>query len=99
MKPEKVVQKEIMDYVKANGGYVIKIIKGNTTGIPDLIIAMDGLFIGCEVKAERFLNDPEAQMSLWQHKHKNMIKESGALFICCATLLQFEDFINNYVVL
>ena len=99
MKSEKEVQSEIIDYVKKHGGYVTKVIKGNTAGIPDLIIGMEGLFIGCEVKAERYINAPEDAMSPWQHKHKRMIQEAGSLFVCCATLLQFEDFLSEYVYL
>ena len=99
MKSEKVVQGEIIKHVKKQGGYVTKIIKANTSGVPDLIIAIDGVFIGCEVKAEKFINDPEDAMSPWQHKHKDMIQASGSLFVCCATLLQFEDFLHDNVYL
>ncbi len=96
---EKEVQTNIIKYVKKHNGYVIKVIKGNSDGIPDLIIGLDGLFIGCEVKAGRFINNPEKEMSPWQHKHKNMIGASGALFVCCASLAQFEDFLCDNVYL
>jgi len=95
MKSEKIVQGEIIKYVKKKGGYVTKVVKANTSGVPDLIIAMEGTFIGCEVKAESFINNPEKAMSAWQHKHKDMIRASGSLFICCASLDQFKGFLED----
>ena len=99
MQSEKQVQTDIIKYVKKHNGYVIKVIKGNSDGISDLIIGLDGLFIGCEVKAERFINNPEKAMSAWQHKHKDMIRAAGSLFVCCASLSQFEDFLADNVYL
>ena len=99
MQSEKQVQTDIIKYVKRHNGYVIKIIKGNSDGIPDLIIGLDGMLIGCEVKAGRFINNPESAMSAWQHKHKDMLRAAGSLFVCCASLLQFEDFLADNVYL
>jgi len=99
MQSEKQVQTDIIKYVKAQGGYVIKVIKGNSDGISDLIIGFDGLFIACEVKAERYIDNPEKAMSAWQHKHKDMVRASGSLFVCCASLAQFEDFLADNVYL
>lgn len=90
MKPEKIVQTEIMKYIKANGGYVIKVIKGNENGIHDLIACIDGYFISIEVKAEKYEADPLAQASAWQKKHLQMVKDAKGISMVVATLNQFK---------
>jgi hypothetical protein len=98
LKPEKEVQTDIIKAVRAANGYVIKVLRGNSNGIPDLIICLDGVFIGCEVKAEKHRNNPENQMSAWQHKHKKMIQDANGLFICAASLEQFRDFLEDNLI-
>jgi hypothetical protein len=95
---EKDVQTDIIKAVKAANGYVTKVMRANTSGVPDLIIALDGVFVGCEVKAGRHIKDPEKQMSPWQHKHKKMIQESNSLFCCVASLEQFKDYLADNLI-
>ena len=97
-KSEKDVQTDIIKAVKASNGYVIKVMRGNTSGIPDLIISLDGVFVGCEVKAERYVKNPENQMSAWQHKHKQQIQDSNSLFCCVASLEQFKAFLGDNLI-
>lgn len=91
MKPESKVQTEIKNYIKSLGGYCIKVIKGNESGIPDLIACIDGLFIGIEVKAERFEKNPLKEASEWQKKHLRMITDANGISMCVASLQQFID--------
>ena len=98
MKSEKEVQTDIIKYVQKHGGYVTKVIRGNTSGIPDLLICLNGIFIGCEVKAERFENNPEKQMSPWQHKHKDMIRASKGYFVCVGSLGAFKDYLEDNLI-
>lgn len=98
MKAEKVVQKDIIDYIKAQGGYVIKVIKGNESGIPDLLACINGGFIGIEVKAERYAKDPLKEASEWQKRHIRLIAQANGTSMCVATLDQFiETYQNNYL--
>ena len=94
-KLEKVVQKEIIQYVKANDNWVIKVIVANENGCPDLIISWEGYFIGCEVKAERFAAAPEKQLSSQQKRQLARIDERGGVSCCVATLDQFKEVIRN----
>ena len=98
MKSEKEVQTEIIKAVKASNGYVVKIMRANTNGCPDLIISLDGVFVGCEVKAERYHANPEKQMSAWQHKHKQQIQDSNSLFCCVASLEQFKTYLSDNLI-
>ncbi len=99
MQSEKEVQTDIIKFVQKRGGYIVKIIKGNSSGISDLIACIDnGIFIGIEVKAERFYKDPEKQMSAWQHKHKKMVTDANGLFVCVATLGQLIDYLEDNLI-
>ena len=91
MKPEKDVQTEIMKYAQSKGWKVAKVMKANTNGFPDLVMCVKGLYVECEVKAERFEKDPEKQMSPWQHKHKALTEDADGIFICAASLEQFKS--------
>ena len=95
MKTESTVQTEIIKYVRREGGYVIKVIRGNDDGIHDLIICLDGRFISCEVKREEFAPNPNKAMSPRQVKHMGMVKAARGLSVCVASLEQFIDFLHD----
>jgi len=50
-KSESKIQKEIVDYLKGKGYYVIKIVRANEQGVADLAVCKDGRYIAIEVKA------------------------------------------------
>ena len=99
-KPERQVQTEIMKYIKANGGYVVKIIRANETGVHDLLACINGLFISIECKAEQFAKDPISQASPRQKHHLKLVKEAKGMAMVVATLEQFKwhvkDIIDDY---
>ena len=97
MKSEKEVQAEIVKHITAKGGYVVKIMRANINGCPDLLCCLNSLFVGVEVKAEKFKN-PEKQMSPWQHKHKNMIREANGHFVCVSSLDAFIDYLEDHLI-
>ena len=88
MKSEARVQSEIIKYIKSHGGWVIKTIRVNENGCPDLLACIDGQFYGIEVKAEKFSNDPYKQASPYQKKQLESIEKAGGISICAATLEQ-----------
>ena len=91
LKAERVVQREIIKDIKANGGYVIKVIKGNENGIHDLLACIDGLFVSIEVKAEKFATDPFKEASEWQKRHYKLVRAAGGISMVVATLEQFKE--------
>jgi Holliday junction resolvase len=96
MKPEKVVQSDIIKWIKKNGGYCIKVIKGNENGIPDLIACVNGKFVGIEVKAEKYQDEPLKQASEWQKKQLKLIQQSDGIGMCVGSLEDFIDIISYY---
>jgi len=98
MKSEKEVQTEILKYVTSKGGYVVKVMRASSNGVADLLICIRGIFVACEVKAEKYYKNPEKQMSAWQHKHADMVRASNGLFVCPASLEQFKDFLEDNLI-
>jgi len=90
-KLEKDVQKQISDYVKGEGGWAIKVVVANEKGCPDLLICIEGMFIGCEVKAPRFVGNPYAQLSPKQRLQLARIEEADGVACSVASLEQFKE--------
>lgn len=44
------LQKKIIKYFLAKGGYAVNIIQASKAGVPDILACLDGLFYGIEVK-------------------------------------------------
>lgn len=72
-KRESVIQKEILDYLKQQGYYVIKVVVGNVSGIPDILFCKNGEFCAVEVKA----TGKKKQVTELQKMHIEMIHASG----------------------
>ncbi len=96
-KAEKVVQKEIIDYIKSYGWYVIKVIKANEIGVHDLLACIDGLFVSIETKAEKYQRDPLKQASDWQKRHLRLVKEAKGISMVVPTLEQFKIEIGHII--
>ena len=75
MSKESEVQKEIIDYLEKGGHYVIKTVRSNARGVPDLIICTldSGKFYAIEVKAK----GKKFNTSKLQKLHLNMINKTG----------------------
>ena len=96
-KPEKQVQSEIMKAVKKEGWYCIKVIKGNENGISDLLMCTNnGLFVSCEVKAEKFESDPYKQASPWQLLQIKRVQDAEGIGMVVASLEQFKEALSEY---
>jgi len=96
---EKDVQTQITKYVTSKGGYVVKVLRANSNGVADLLMCLNsGIFVACEVKAEKYYKNPEKQMSAWQHKHADMVRASNGLFVCPSSLQQFKDFLEDNLI-
>jgi Holliday junction resolvase len=68
---ESQIQKEIIDYLKAQGYYVIKVVVANVSGVPDILFCKHGKFCAVEVKKKG------GKVSELQKVHLNLIKQSG----------------------
>ena len=73
MDNESKIQKEIIDYLKERSYYVVKVIKANTSGVPDILFCKDGKFCAIEVKAK----GKKSKVTELQKFHLEMIRASG----------------------
>ena len=77
MKSESQIQKEIIDYLKSINCYVVKIVRANAKGVPDIIACYKGVLIAIEVKAKGKKNN----VTELQKLHLGMINASGGTAI------------------
>jgi len=90
MKSESKIQTEIVKYLKKEGHWVIKVMRANENGCPDLLCCLNnGKFIAIEVKTG--YNKP----SEWQKKHINKINDIGGLAICAWSLDEVKSFVTG----
>ena len=66
---ESKIQAKIINYYESKGYYVIKLIKTNKNGIPDLICLKDGKAFFVEVKSEKGKVAP-----LQKFRHEELLK-------------------------
>ena len=69
--------------MKSSGFYVVKVIVGNRSGIPDIIACKNGRFIGIEVKALKGV------VSVLQDVNLRQIRDAGGVSII---LREGDDF-------
>ena len=72
---EKQIQAQIIKYIQAKGGYVVKVITATKAGVPDIIACIDGKFYGIEVK------DPNGAATPLQLANLEMIRTAGGVGI------------------
>jgi len=73
---ERDVQKQISKYLESKGCYVIKVIKANKRGVPDLLACDNqGKFYGIEVKDK----GKKKNVSKLQMLHIDMITKTGGV--------------------
>ena len=71
MKTEQRIQTEIIKFLESQGAYCVKTMVTNSMGVPDVLVSLDGRFIGVEVKTDKGV------VSKMQEYHINKIKVSG----------------------
>ncbi len=85
---EQQFQKKIITRFENMGAYVVKTISTNKRGCPDLLICLDGKFIGIEVKVGY------NKASKIQLHNLNSIINSGGVAVCIHNNEELERFIN-----
>jgi len=50
---EQDIQKKILNYLKSEGIYTVKVISASKAGVPDILACIGGKFVGIEVKTPK----------------------------------------------
>lgn len=79
---ESKIQAEIIKYLKEKNYYVVKIIKANVSGVPDILFCKDGKFMACEVKDK----GKKSKVTELQKFHLDLIRRSGGKAIVADSL-------------
>jgi len=69
---EKILQKKILNYLKAENIYAVKVVAANKAGVPDILACVDGKFVALEVKAN-------SKLSILQANNLKAIELAGGL--------------------
>lgn len=77
LQSEQQLQKEITDYLESQKYYVVKIVRANKSGVPDILFSKDGKFCAIEVKAK----GKKSKVTELQKLHLEMIRASGGTAI------------------
>lgn len=73
---EKKIQKKIIDYLNSKGYYVIKTVRTNMAGVPDIIVCDNlGCFYAIEVKDE----GKKKNVTKLQQHHIDLINSTGGV--------------------
>lgn len=71
---ESAFQKKVLNWLRSVPEcYVVKVVRANRSGVPDLLICKNGVFVGVELKKE------DGQLSPLQKIHLSEIKQSGGI--------------------
>jgi len=73
VKSEQQIQKEITKYLEGKGYYVVKIVRANKSGVPDILFCKDGAFCAIEVKRK----GKKSKVTELQRIHLEQITASG----------------------
>lgn len=74
---EQQIQNKITKHLESKGYYVVKVIKANKSGVPDILFCKDGKFCAIEVKAK----GKKKNTTELQKLHLEMIKKSGGIAV------------------
>lgn len=70
---EQKVQKRILAFLEEVGAYSVKLVAVNRAGVPDILVCIDGKFVGIEVKR------PGKEATPLQFHHLRRIEEAGGV--------------------
>jgi len=74
-KTEQQVQSEITKYLESKKYYVVKVVRANKSGVPDILFCKDGKFCAIEVKRK----GKKSKVTELQKLHLDMINKSGGV--------------------
>lgn len=87
LQSEQQLQKEITDYLESQKYYVVKVIRANKNGVPDILFCKDGKFCAIEVKRK----GKKSKVTELQKLHLQMITGSGGKAIVADDLWEVME--------
>lgn len=88
---EQIIQNKMIRYLEARGHYVVKVIQANKSGIPDLLVCINGRFVGLEVKKPNTIQNT----SKLQVYNLTKINESGGRGYVVSSLRDLEKILQE----
>ena len=88
---EAAIQKAILNLLKTNGCYAVKVIQASKAGVPDIIACYKGRFIAIEVKTPKTKNN----VSELQRYNIELIDKAGGKAIVAWDISGVEKFLKE----
>lgn len=70
---EQTIQAKIKKYLESQGAYVVKVVRANRAGVPDILVCLRGKFVALEVKTPK----TKGNVSELQDFNLRKISEAG----------------------
>lgn len=83
---EQQIQTKIIQYLKSQGAYAVKVVQATKAGVPDILACYKGQFIGIEVKRP----DKLCTVSKLQSSNLAKIKEAHGLACVAVSIEEVE---------
>jgi Holliday junction resolvase len=88
---EQKIQKKIVNFLEAEGHYVVKVVQASKAGVPDILACVNGQFLAIEVKTP----ETKANVSALQEHNLAKITRSGGLSLVAWELAQVQKFVQK----
>ena len=84
---EATIQKKILEWLKREGYWAVKVMQCNRNGCPDILVSIDGYFVGIEVKNTGKIKN----VSVLQRYQINEIQNTGGLAFVTDSLVDCQS--------
>ena len=90
---EQQIQRTMINWLESEGYYVVKVISANKSGVPDLLVCVEGKFVGIEVKRP----ETKGRVSKLQAHNLSKIRDCGGIATVSWSLDDLKEFIEEEV--
>jgi len=84
------IQRKILKYLESQGGYAVKVVVANRSGVPDILYCLDGEFWAFEVKS------PKGKQSPLQSWNQTQIEKAGGKYFVICSIEEVKQILGEY---
>jgi hypothetical protein len=85
------IQRKILKYLESQGGYAVKVVVANRSGVPDILYCLDGEFWAFEVKS------PQGKQPPLQARHQTQNQKAGGKYFVVCSIEEVKQILGEYV--
>ena len=89
---ESQLQSKVMQYLKSQGAWAVKVQSASRGGTPDVLGCFKGLFFAIELKSPEL---KKVEGSALQKHQESLIRQSGGAYLITNSLDEVQNFLTN----